>query len=67
MSNETYAQQTSDSEMIFTAISSGAYDNFDQAQQAVVLFYVPDLTVSRAGISHALERLERHYTEQTND
>ncbi len=57
--SETYMKR--DSDMIFTAISTGNFDNFAQAQQAVVMFYVPDMTISRAGISHALGRLERFY------
>lgn len=56
--SETYKQQMKDSETIFTAISSGNFDNFQQAQQAVIMGYVPDMSFSRAGISHALKRLE---------
>jgi len=61
MSNETLDQQTKDSDMVFTAISTGAFDSFEEANRAVVMFYVTDMSVSRAGISHALKRLERHY------
>ena len=60
---ETYDQQMKDSDMIFTAISTGDFDNFEQANQAVVTFYAMDMSVSRAGISHALKRLERFYAE----
>jgi hypothetical protein len=50
--------------MVFTAISSGNFDDFKMAQQAVVTFYVPDMSISRAGISHALKRLEKFYAER---
>ena len=62
--SETYEQMMKDSEMVFTAISSGDFDNFGQAEQAVALFYIPDRSISRSGISHALERLEKFYTER---
>ena len=58
---ETYDQQMQDSGMICTAITSGDFKNFKEAELAVVLFYVPDMSVSRSGISHALKRLEKHY------
>ena len=57
---ETLQQQTRDSDMIFTQIS-GAFENADEAKQAILLLYVPDMSISRAGISHALGRIERHY------
>lgn len=59
--SETLEQQTKDSDMIFTAISTGNFDNFEQAQQAVAMFYIMDMSVSRCGISHALKRLEDYY------
>lgn len=57
----TYEQQMKDSDMIFKAISSGSFDNYQQAEQAVTMFYIMDMSVSRSGISHALKRLEEHY------
>ena len=54
-------QQMQDSDTIFTAISTGDYDNFDMAKRAVFAIYIPDLSFSRAGISHALKRLEKFY------
>lgn len=62
---ETIDQQTRDSDMIFTAISTGAFDNYAQAEKAVVMFYVMDMTVSRSGISHALGRLKKHYENKS--
>jgi hypothetical protein len=50
-----------DSDMIFTQITSGDFPTMKMAEQAICLLYVPDMTISRAGISHALTRLERHY------
>lgn len=63
MSIETYEQQMKDSEMIFNQITSGGFDNFSEVNQAIVMLYVPDMTISRAGISHALKRLEKHYKD----
>ena len=62
---EAYGQQMKDSDIIFTAISGGDFDNFSEAQQAVVMAYVPDMSFTRAGISHALKRLEAHYKSLT--
>lgn len=55
-----------DSDMIFTAISSGDFDDFKQAEQAVVMLYVMDMSFSRSGISHALKRVEKFYAERPN-
>ena len=52
--------------MVFTAVSTGDFDDYKMAEQAVVMLYVPDMSVSRAGISHALKRLERFYAERSN-
>ncbi len=59
---ETHEQQIKDSNIIFTAISTAGYDNFEQAQRMVVIGYVTDMSFSRSGISHALKRLEKHYS-----
>lgn len=53
-----------DSDTIFTAVSTGDFDDYQMAEQAVVMMYVTDRTFSRAGISHALKRLERFYAER---
>lgn len=58
---ESPDRQQADSDMIFTQITSGDFNTFEEAQQAVVFFYIPDLSISRAGISHALKRLEKHF------
>jgi hypothetical protein len=62
--DETYEQQMRDSDMIFTQITTGDFPTFDMANRAIVMFYVTDMTISRAGISHALKRLERHYNDR---
>ena len=59
--NESYEQQTKDSEMIIKQISSANYDSWKDAQRAIVMFYVPDMTISRAGISLALKKIERSF------
>jgi hypothetical protein len=61
MNLENHNQQMSDSDMIFTQISAGNFDDYKMAEAAVAMLYVPDKTISRAGIAHALDRLERHY------
>lgn len=61
MTIETYEKQMADSNIIFTAVSTGNFDDFKQAEQAVVMLYVTDMSFSRAGISHALKLLEKHY------
>ncbi|KKM17258.1 hypothetical protein LCGC14_1677590 [marine sediment metagenome] len=67
MSNETYEQQMKDSDMIFTQITTGDFDNWKDVKRAIVVLYVPDMTISRSGISHVLKRLERYYTgDNTN-
>jgi hypothetical protein len=58
-----------DSDMIFAQISSGDFNNYADAERLVCVLYVPDMTITRAGISDALKRLERHYKakEPTHD
>ena len=63
MSEETYEQQMKDSDTIFTAISTSNIDNFEEANKAIVMGYVMDLSFSRSGISHALKRLEKYYED----
>ena len=63
IANETHKKQMEDSDIIFTAISTGSFGDFKQAQEAVVMFYVTDMSFSRAGISHALKRLEKFYSD----
>ncbi len=58
----TPEKQQSDSDMIFLQITSGDFSTLQEAESAIALFYVPDMTISRAGISHALGRLKRHFT-----
>ncbi len=54
-----------DSDTIFTQITSGDFPSWEMAQQAVCFIYVPDKTISRGGIAHALSRLEKHYQDKT--
>jgi hypothetical protein len=58
---ENYEQQMKDSEMIYKQVSSANYDNFDEVNRLIVMLYVPDMSISRAGISHALKRLEEDF------
>ena len=59
--SETYEQQMKDSDMIFNQITGGHFDTWSEVNRAVVMLYIPDMSISRAGISHALKRLERHF------
>lgn len=62
---ETYEKQMSDSDLIFNQITkSGGFNTWDEVNRAVVMLYVPDMSISRAGISHALKRLEQHYRSE---
>ena len=60
MKAETPEAQQRDSDTIFLQITS-AFDSIEDAKAAIVLFYVPDPSFSRAGICHALKRLEKYY------
>ena len=53
-----------DSDTIFTAISTGGFKNVEEAKAAVIWGYVTDHNFSRAGISHAIKRLEEFYNDQ---
>ena len=57
-------KQMEDSDIIFTAISTSGLLNYKEAEQMIVMAYIPDESFSRAGISHALKRLERFYKEK---
>ena len=59
--SETPEQMVRDSDMIFKQITMGDFPTLKEAHRTVILFYVVDMDISRSGISHALERLERHY------
>lgn len=58
---ETYEKQMEDSDIIFTAVSTSDVKDFKEANRIVVMGYVMDMSFSRAGISHALKRLEKFY------
>jgi len=62
---ESQAKWLNDSDIIFTAISTSAFESFKEAETAIVMLYVPDITFSRAGISHALKRLEDFYSKNS--
>jgi len=60
---EDQAKWLNDSDIIFTAISTSDFETFKEAETAIVMLYVTDMSFSRAGISHALKRLEKFYTK----
>mgnify|MGYP001014907161 CR=1 FL=1 len=53
-----------DSGMIFTQISTSGIDNFEDATRLICNVYVWDMSITRAGICHALGRLERFYKDR---
>jgi len=55
-----------DSDIIFTAISTSSINNFKDAEQIITFGYVPDMSFSREGISHALKRLKKYYQKKQN-
>ena len=61
---KSHKQQMDDSDTIFTAISTGGFKNYEEAKEAVIWGYVVDHNFSRAGISHAIKRLEEFYNDQ---
>ena len=65
---ENYTQQMKDSDMIFKQITTGDFNSFKEAEQAL-LFYATDMTISRSGISHAYGRLKKHFaaSEKSNN
>ena len=62
---ETTEQMMKDSDMIFTQMTTSIF-NYEEVKRFLVSVYVTDLTISRAGISHAMKRLEEYYSEPTN-
>jgi predicted Zn-dependent protease len=60
-------KQNLDADQIFNIISPAGYDNFAQAERAVCLFFVYDMSYSRAGISKALGMLERHFNNKDKE
>jgi len=65
MNNDIENKWQEHSDRVFTAISTSASD-YNMAQQMVML-YVLDTSTSRAGISHALKRLEQHYKKENKN
>lgn len=61
---ETPEQQQYDSDTIFNQITEmGGFATIEEVKATVALFYVPDPSISRSGISHALKRLEKHFAQ----
>ncbi len=59
--NETIEQQERDAKMIVKQITNAHFDTWEEVERAIVMLYIPDMTISRSGISRALEILQRHY------
>ncbi len=52
-----------DSDRVFNTLSD-SMESMQQARNAITALYMPDLSYSRAGLCHAIKRLERHFEEQ---
>lgn len=65
MTIETPENQRKHSDEIFTAVSTGSFDDYSHAEVAVMFLYGFDKSYSRCGISHALKRLENFYKDRT--
>lgn len=65
MENSQKEKWMDDSDRIFTAITTSQIDTLEEAKTVVTQMYVPDTNFDRAGISHALKRLEIHYESST--
>lgn len=64
ITKESSDQQQEDSDMIFTQISTSGITNYAEAERLICQLYIMDMSISRAGISHAMKRLERFYAER---
>ena len=64
---ETPEQQEKDAQMIVKQILSGWFEDYHQAERAITEVYIPDPTISRAGISLALKRLKWHYDKPKSE
>ena len=62
---EPYDQQMKDSDNIFSVLTTSAFKTEKEALQALVIMYIPDLTYSRSGISHAEKRIKQHFKDKT--
>jgi hypothetical protein len=61
---EPLEAQQRDSDTIFLQITTGGFNSMEEAQTAITFFYLPDPSFSRAGICHALKRLEQYYASK---
>jgi hypothetical protein len=64
---ETLDQQMKDSNLVYNQITLAGIKTYKEAERMIVYLYVPDISISRAGISHALKRLEKFYSERTGN
>ena len=55
---ETVEQQEKDANMIIKQISAAGY-TLDEAKRVICMLYVPDMNISRSGISRAISILEQ--------
>lgn len=56
-------EETSD--RIFISMSKSGFEDYKEAERAVLMLYVTDMSYHRGGICDALKRLEKHYNERT--
>ena len=63
MSKETLEQQMKDSDMIIKQLTTSNNISHDECKRMIAMLYVPDMTISRSGISHAMKRIDEYYSE----
>jgi hypothetical protein len=56
--------QMKDSDRIYREVIRCGFDTNAEAQQMIVLTYIPDMSISRSGISHASKRVEKFYKDK---
>jgi hypothetical protein len=60
---EDFRQQLKDSDLVYNLIIGGKFETIMDAKSAVVSLFIPDPSISRSGIAHAVGRLEKYYTK----
>ena len=64
---ETPEQQEKDAQMIFNQITNAWFETYQEAERAITMVYIQDPTISRSGISRALEMLKRHFEQPRSE
>jgi len=52
---------------IFKLVSTSGAESFKEAEQMIIMFYIPDMSYSRGGICLAIKRLRRFWEDKKNE